>query len=415
MPGLLSQSEHTLPVHRRILLFAWLGWVFDFYDLYLLSLLLTSTTLASDLGLDSAAQGWLLGSSLGASALGGVAAGWLADRHGRKPILALTILVYSLGTCLSGLAVDGATLLAARAVTGLGIGGEWAVAHALVGETVPPHVRGRYGGYLQSGSPVGLLVATAVGSFAAPSIGWRWTFVLSALPALLVVAIRRAMPESDLWQAHRDGRAGARFADLAALVGPALRRATVMALLVTVTAMAGFWIKQIRLPSYFQELRGYSVGESAALQWIGQAGALAGCLAFGHVADRFGRRSSFCAFALTKAIGLALLTIGWSLTAASPIVLWVVIFAMGFGDGNWGGIGPMLAELFPTHIRAATLGLIYNFARGVQLFAPVMIAAVAERYSLVEALAIGAAFAAVSGVLVWWLPETRGIALKREA
>ena len=147
MAALLSESKETLPIHRRILFFTWLGWIFDFYDLYLLSLLLSSTSLASDLSMSSSEQAWLLGSSLGASALGGLGAGWLADRYGRKPILMLTIVIYSVGTCLSGLAVDGTTLLLARAFTGLGVGGEWAVAHAMVGETVPPHVRGRYGAY----------------------------------------------------------------------------------------------------------------------------------------------------------------------------------------------------------------------------------------------------------------------------
>ncbi len=103
--------------------------------------------------------------------------GALADQYGRKPLLMLTILIYCFGTLLCGLATGFWTLLVARAITGIGVGGEWAVAHALVGETVPPHVRGRYGSYLQSGSAFARFFATMAGNFLAPWIGWRATFM----------------------------------------------------------------------------------------------------------------------------------------------------------------------------------------------------------------------------------------------
>jgi MFS family permease len=407
MATLLSEHAETLPIHRRILWFAWLGWIFDFYDLYLLSVLITTTPLGAELGFDSSAQAWLLGTSLGASAIGGLLCGWLADRYGRKPILMMTIVVYSAGTCASGLAFDATTLVIARAFTGLGIGGEWAVAHALVGETVPSHLRGRYGGYLQSGAPVGLALATFVGNFVAPELGWRWTFILSALPALLVLAMRRGLPESDLWQTRGKDRAP-RFADLVVLVRPQLRRVTLIALAMTVCAMAGYWIKTIRLPAYFQDFRGFSVTDSATLQWVGHIGSFIGYISFGYFADRWGRRPTFCGFALVKALALVVVTLGWSVCEGNWSALCGVLFVMGLGEGNWSAIGPLLSELFPTTVRAGALGLIYNLSRGTQLFAPVMIVAVAEHYSLAHGIAIGAAFTAVSALLVWGLPETRG-------
>src|SRR5262252_7441544 len=135
--ALLSDSCDILPIHRKILAFTFIGWIFDFYDLLLLTFVVSSTSLVKDLALSGGETGVLLGTALGFTAVGGL------------------------------------------------IGGEWAVAHALVGETVPPHVRGRYGSYLQSGSAFARFFATMVGNLLAPIIGWRQAFMLSALPALM--------------------------------------------------------------------------------------------------------------------------------------------------------------------------------------------------------------------------------------
>src|SRR5476649_1767400 len=97
---LLSESPTVLPIHRKILAFSFIGWIFDFYDLLLLSFLVSSTSIVKDLALSTDQVAVLLGTALAFTAVGGFAGGALADRYGRKPLLMATILVYSVGTLL---------------------------------------------------------------------------------------------------------------------------------------------------------------------------------------------------------------------------------------------------------------------------------------------------------------------------
>jgi MFS family permease len=399
---LLSEYPRPASVHYRILALTWAGWLFDFYDLILYTFLLAP--ISAELGFGRDTHAVLLGASLGATAVGGALFGYLADRHGRRTVLQWSILTYSAGAALCGLAPGAGALLLARVVTGLGVGGEWAIGHALVAETVPAHVRGRFGALLQTGAPVGVGLAALVGSFVAPVIGWRATFLLSALPAGLVTVIRRALPESDVWL---DQRSAVRQ-PVAALMTPGLRRVAALAFGLAVLNMSSYWFTYTWLPTYLTEERGLTIAGSGLRMLVVVFGELLGYASFGLVSDRFGRKPAFSVYATLMAAGLVAITLLWPLIVGWPPLLLFCLWLVGFGTGTWSNFGPMFAELFPTALRTTAVGSIFNAARGVQFLTPLVVAIAARRWGLAGGISLAAGFALAAAGWVWLLPETRG-------
>ena len=232
-----------------------------------------------------------------------------------------------------------------------------------------------------------------------------------------VVFIRREMPESDVWLLSVKDGVNQRLGYVAALgqmLGPALRQTTTLALSVTTFNMAAYWFKTIWLPTYLLQARSLKPSEVAWLLLMDQIGSVVGYVAFGFASDRFGRRPSFTAFSVIKALGLGMITLGWNAAGGYTLTTFGFMLLVGFGEGNWGCIGPLLNEVFPTSVRAAALGIIYNTARGVQFLAPVIIGMVAARFTFGAGIALAVPFALLAGAMIWTLPETKGVRLMKE-
>jgi MFS family permease len=420
-PRFLNESERPTRKHYLILAMCWAGWLFDFYDLMLFSFLLVP--IQKSLGLSESSLSLLLGASLAATALGGLLFGYLADRFGRRSVLSWTILVYSLGTFLCGTAGGFATLLAFRVLTGLGVGGEWATGQTLVGETFPARMRARYAAVMQTGAPLGIGLAALVGAFATPAfaaafgegMAWRLCFFLSALPALLVVVIRTAMPESDVWLARRTLRVPEERGHFAEILGtPALRRLFVLGLVLALTGMSAYWFTYSWLPKYLHDQLGFSMARSGIWILVTQAGGLLGYLSFGLVADRRGRRIAYTIYSLIWAVGLLAVTWFWDRIALWPWLTLCFMFLVGLGTGSFSGYGPIFTEIFPTRVRNTAMGAAFNLARGVQFFTPLVITRVATRYGLAGGISLAALFAILGAAWVWLLPETRGTVVTAE-
>jgi MFS family permease len=421
---LLNQSEKPTKRHYVILAMAWAGWLFDFYDLMLFSFLLVP--IKQDLALTDPQLSVLLGASLASTAVGGLVFGWLADRFGRKRVLSATILTYSLGTFFCGFSGGLWLLLAFRVLTGLGVGGEWATGQTLVGETFPAAKRARFAAVMQTGAPAGIALATVVGAFVeplfaqsfGPSWGWRACFFVSILPAILVVVIRRSMPESDIWeewQRHPERKATSGHDFFRTLRQDAvIRRLFLLGLVLAITDMSAYWFTYSWLPKYLYDQLHFSMARSGIWMLVTQAGGLLGYLSFGVVADRKGRRVAYTIYSLIWAVGLFSVTWFWGAIVALPGLTLLFMFLVGLGTGNFSAYGPIFSELFPTRIRNTAMGTAFNLARGAQFFTPLIITAVAsgawfdKAGGLGMGISIGAFFALFTGLWVWTLPETRG-------
>jgi MFS family permease len=409
-PAPARLSLHTRPVaaHGRILALAWGAWASGFFSLMLLSFVLQP--LQDAFGLSEAGLARLTAIGVGMTGAGGLLFGWLSDRLGRRASLGFAIAAFGLGNALCGLAPSAAWLLVGRALAGLGVGGTWGGGQALMGETFPPALRGRYGAIAQTGAPVGLGLAAVAGSFLAPEVGWRTVFLVAALP-LLALPLLRWVPESDLWLEHRR-RPPARRPILAQLVAPDLAGLFTRAFVLTALAMSSYWFAIIWLPRYLQKQRGLSIFGSGWWTLIFVAGSLAGYVSFGWVSDFVGRRKAFALYCAITAAGLAMVTVFWGVLADRPLAGLACMAIAGLGTGSWSCFGPFFSELFPTRVRGAAMSTIMNVTRGVQFVAPLVIAGVAARWGLGGGVALAAGFAVLAGLWVWTLPETAGATLQ---
>jgi MFS family permease len=389
------------PFPLRLYLFAFFGWTFDFYDLVLLGFV--KEPVGHDLHLSTSAESWMLGIALGTSGLGGIVAGALADRFGKRSVLSATVLLYSIGSLISGLAPNFAVFALGRSIVGLGVGGEWAIGHGMLAEAVEPSKRGRASSWLQSGEPLGVALAAFAGYLLVPHFGWRVVMVGSSATALLAFAMRSSLHLPNEPVSHRAG--------WDELVRAGVLGRMALAWVLGCFKLGTYWTCYTWLPSFLAREMHQSVGRSLTWMVTAQGGQLLGMLTFGAVSDRFGRRPAFCIYSVLTAAALAPLAFAWSTLSEEPVLFWATMFSLGVGSGCTAGFGALLAELYPTEVRGLAMGTTYNLARTVQLGGPVLVGQMVALYGLSGGLSVPLVLALCTAGWVWLLPETRGITL----
>jgi MFS family permease len=413
-PGFLGFSGY----HWLVIAAAWAGWGFDVFDALLFNFVAPNCVPAL-LGLQPGTPGahsatvfWtgLITSILLVGwAVGGVLFGWVADRIGRKQALFVTVALYAVGTAMCAAATNIWELVAFRVLASLGIGGEWGIGAALVAEAVPENKRVEAGVILQSSSPLGVVLASAVNYLVAgvwfagtPQTSWRYVFLAGLLPVVLALLIRVFVRESTKWTAAaaREHPPSPRE-----LFTQGMRTLTISGAGVAVTAVVSWWACNAFVPLLGSTLAGEHAAHSGlapeaarllAESWKARAsdafniGGLLGSFAAIALSRIGGRRPMFVAYFLYSAV-LLFVTFGLDLAPATRLSM---LFFVGAGVyGVFGAFPFYLPELFPARLRATGAGFCYNIGRLLAAGGPLFVGMVSAR--------AGGSSAVLSNTLLW--------------
>ena len=385
-----------------VLLVASLGWIFDTFEGQIFvtamrEMMSSLMPLASDE--ERGAVGKLgLGAFLIGGTVGGIYFGALSDRIGRVRTLVITILVYSLFTCLTAFAQSAWQVVVLRFFVAIGVGGEWAVAGALVAEVFPGFARVRALGIFHATSALGSFMAIAAGAFivgnpalkteAIPDLNWRLAFGIGVLPVLLTIWIRLRMKEPESWRKAQEKRQNdptQKAGRVGDLFRGELRRRTLVGVGLAAIGLATFWGVKVfgKDLLYDAELRhvvavaaletepddGFKLAHGEVLKkaemighFLVMIGGLFGMLSFGPISERLKRRGAF-AFFFVGAFFSTVILFGFCNEMSRPFY-WVTLPIFGFlVSGIHSGYAIYFPELFPSRLRGAGGGTCFNLAR----------------------------------------------------
>jgi MFS family permease len=350
---------------------AWLGWLFDGLDMHLYVLVAVSFV-GELLGpvpdkdkLAAYYSTWIQAAFLFGWALGGGFFGRVGDRLGRSRALMLTILTYALFTGLSSLAQTWWQLLVLRFLAALGVGGEWAVGASLLSETWPRRWGPWLAAVLQTAVNLGVILATLANYLRADfNVPDRYLFLVGVLPALLVLWIRWAVPETEEWRGARQAvKAAPGFRDL--FRGP-VRRTTVLTLLVCALALSAHWAFVFWFPQHVRalpEVAGWSADEKSKLVSKAAGWVTLSSIAGNFLAGLLARWLSYRRAIVCLCVGYFLAILGTFGVPREYDSLLPGAVVAGLGQGIFALFTMYLPPLFPTLLRTTGAGFCYNIGR----------------------------------------------------
>ena len=372
-----SDQSRVTATHWHIAVANGLGWGFDGMDGVIFSLSSPLIIKEFQLSVPDYRSGLQIALLVGISGM--FVWPWLADRYGRRTLLAINIAMFSLLMPVLAAAQTWAVFVAVRSAVHFALNGEWSLGSMLVAETWPARLRGRVIGINRGTWCFGAALAGLVATYIIAELGWRTAFAVPAAVAVIAVYVRAKCPESPYWVRMQDRKrrievaqrtgtpltredaewvAKAKRLPLKQLFLADMRRNTAVATFIaccstTIYGTVGGW-----LPLYLSQERHWATATYGQFYiWWGLVGFL-GLLASGWIADRFGRRPAFYVMLAEGAVFITL----W-VFAKSDTELWIygLLWSIGF-LGFWGPSMILTAEIYPTRIRGVGNGFSWSVA-----------------------------------------------------
>jgi putative MFS transporter len=389
-------------MHKRVVALTAGGYLFDAYDIGLLSFIMPA--LAADLKLTSVQIGLVFTTTFVGMFFGTLLGGTLADYFGRLRVFKYTLIVFSFATAATGFVHSLEALLVLRFITGVGLGGEQPVSFTYVSEMVPSEYRGRLTGLAEAMWGFGMMLAGGVSLLLVPKFGWQAAFFAGILPAGLIWFFRLGIPESPRWFMikNRPTEAEAQLrrmedevekelgtklpqpeklkrivvpqksASYRTLFSPVYRRRTVMFGLVWFFAMFGFWGVNTWLPTLLKQ-NGYSLYASIGYFFLMNTMSVPGCLLGAYLCDKIGRKQPIVFYWLFAAVTTVLYA--WALWAHLPVAIMLAfgIVAIFLMLGGFAVLYAYTPESYPTEIRGSGSGLANSLGRVGAMASPALV------------------------------------------
>ena len=399
-----------------------LGYGFDFYNLIIMTFLLTQ--IQKSLGITLPQVGLVGAMTLTSSVAGGIAIGWLGDQIGRKNALLISLALLAAGSVLSAFAWDFSSLMWFRVITGIGVGGEWGAGMVLLNEVWRSHGRGFGSCLVQAMSAAGTAVAVLVATYALlhldPDQSWRAGFLFGGLPVLLMIFIRAKMPESRLWSEYERLRKTGRLppeklierSSIIEIFRGASLRYFIFGTLMCGAAVINYQAITFFIPTLMLRDLHANPGVLREVTLLFSVFSASGLLLAGLASDRYGRKHAIVGACLVSIAGfVAFMLFGHAVYAGAvfdwPLFWCYMLWAL--GQGTFGIFGPWYAELFPVELRSTGASTTFTAGRLVGSAMPYIVPLLAAHFrDLFTAMMFGIVGAALCLVFALLLPETAG-------
>ncbi len=336
--------------------------------------------------------------------MGGIIFGVLADKYGRVKVFTYTVILFAIGTALTGVATSIEQVYVYRFIAGLGAGGEYGIGMALVAEAWPKNKQGRASSYVSVGAQYGVILAALLSAIILPTLGWRALFFVGLLPVIFAFIVRKNLDESPEWVASQNKQNNkqekGKLAQLFA--SPRITMTTLSLILMATVQIAGYNGLMIWLPSMLQKSQGLSVSSSALWTISTAVGMIIGMLTFGRFMDRFGAKCTFGIFLLASACAVFLYSFA---TGAVAILLGGAVVGF-FSNGMFAGYGALISSFYPVQIRSTATNTIFNFGRAIGGFSPIFVGYILQSYDMTVVMIYLAALYCISFIVMLTLQGT---------